>query len=293
MERIKVALEKAKSQQNQAVKADVDTRGDNPEQLLNDSKSASVSPAGSADASTNVTDLENLNYDQTRVIKLDPKLLEQNRIFAQNKNQIETTSIDLLRTQVLQKMTENGWKTLAITSPTPEVGKTVVSINLAISIAQHTEKTAMLADFDLKKPRIAEYLGIKNTLDKSLTDVFEKRAYIQDVIINPDLTRLVVLPTAKKVENSSEILSSSFTKNLVSDIRDRYADRIAIFDLPPILNSDDAISVMPYIDCVILVVASGLTKKVEIESSLKFLQGTNLLGVVFNKSHEVNKTYYY
>ncbi len=293
MERIKVALEKARSQQSQAVKTGTgETLTEDSTQALQD-ETAVLPDKLPEHGDQQSTDLENLSYDQTRIIKLDPQVLEQNRIFAHNKNQLETTSIDLLRTQVLQKMNENGWKTLAITSPTPEVGKTVVSINLAISIAQHTEKTAMLADFDLKKPRLAEYLGIKNTLDKSLTDVFEKRANVQDVIINPDLTRLVVLPTAKRVENSSEILSSSFTKNLIGELRDRYPDRIALFDLPPILNSDDAISVMPYMDCVILVVASGLTKKTEIESSLKFLQGTNLLGVVFNKSHEVNKTYYY
>lgn len=56
-------------------------------------------------------ELEEINYKHTRVVKLQMEHLEKNRIVAFNKNNAMSMNIDLLRTQVLQKMKENGWRT--------------------------------------------------------------------------------------------------------------------------------------------------------------------------------------
>jgi hypothetical protein len=82
-------------------------------------------------------------------------------------------------------MEEHGWRTLAIVSPVPECGKTVVAINLAISIAHHTDKTAMLVDFDLRKPKIGEYLGLP--AGKSLNEVLEGDADVSEAFVNPGM----------------------------------------------------------------------------------------------------------
>ena len=87
------------------------------------------------------------DYVNTKVVPLRAEHLERHRIVAYNKNSNMNGPIDLLRTQVLRTMDENGWRTLAITSPTPEAGKTVLAINLAMSIAHHTTKTALLVDW--------------------------------------------------------------------------------------------------------------------------------------------------
>ena len=156
-------------------------------------------------------ELKSIVYSETSVVKLDAKHLEKNRIIAQNKHDPSSWIFDSLRTQVLQTMEENNWRTLAIISPTPAAGKTVVAINLAISIAQQPQKTAMLVDFDLRKPRVAQYLGLKQA--KSINELLSGAAQLSEVIVNPGIPRLTVIPTNAPVRQSSETLSSIVFNN--------------------------------------------------------------------------------
>lgn len=236
------------------------------------------------------TGLNALSYVQTKVVPLRPDHLERNRIVAYNKNSNVGGAFDLLRTQVLKIMEENGWRTLAITSPTPEAGKTVLAINLAMSIAHHTTKTALLVDFDLRRPKVGEYLGLP--MDKSLNELLADEAELQEVLVNPTLPRFVVLPTREPIPLSTEVLSSPAVSHLIADLRERYNSRIVIFDLPPLLSSDDVINVLPRFDCVLLVVANGLNSKKEVEESLHHLGTANLIGTVLNKAEPENRSYY-
>jgi len=278
MERIKQAIEKAKNQlssgSTQHVQPHLDSQG--------------IAAPRSTEAHD---ELEDISYKHTRVLKLQMEHLEKNRIVAFNKNDPKSMAFDLLRTHIVQKMAENGWRTLAITSPTPEAGKTVVAINLAMSIAQQTSKTALLVDFDLRRPKIGRYLGIP--VEKSLNDFLDGTAELQDVLVNPGMPRLVVLPTSNPVKKSSETLSSKKIADLIKDLRKRYQSRIVIFDLPPLLVTDDAIALLPQIDCVLMVVANGMSTKREIEDSLHLLSAANLIGTVLNKAEIDPMNYYY
>ncbi|MBH3410592.1 MULTISPECIES: CpsD/CapB family tyrosine-protein kinase [Pseudomonas] len=230
------------------------------------------------------------DYVQTKVVPLNADHLERNRIVSFNKNSNMSGAIDLLRTQVLQAMEDNGWRTLAITSPTPEAGKTVLAVNLAMSIAHHTNKTALLVDFDLRRPRVGSSLGLP--MEKALNDVLDGKAWLEEALVNPTLPRFVVLPTREPVPMSTEVLSSPKVNTLIGELRDRYESRICIFDLPPLLSSDDAITVLPRFDCVLLVVANGMNSKKDIEDCLYHLASSNLVGAVLNKADEQPRTYY-
>lgn len=271
MEKIKQAIEKAKQNGHGVV------------------RHRKIQPAPAAYAQK--LEFDNVNYSNTRVVQLSPAHLERHRIVAFNKSDPLSVSFDLLRTQVLRKMDDNGWRTLAIVSPTPESGKTVVSINLAMAIAHHSNKTAMLVDFDLRRPKVGAYLGL--TREKSLNDVLCGDADVSDIMVNPGLPKLVVLPTSKPILKSAEILSSTKVENLIHELRDRYPERIVLFDLPPLLNADDAITVLPQIDCALMVVGNGMISKAELEESLRHLHATNLLGVVLNKAEAGPANYYY
>lgn len=261
MERIKQAIEKARRQRVAAgAQAPRGTR-------------ARVPPAGDAD-------LESVRYSRTRVARLDADHLERHRILAHDKAAPASRAFDLLRTHVLQKMEENGWRTLAITSPSAAAGKTMVAINLAMSIAHQTRKSAMLVDFDLRKPKLGAYLGLPQ--DISLNEVLDGSAALPDALVNPDLPRLVLLPTLQPVANPAETLASKKVAHLIGELRQRYDSRIVIFDLPPLLHTDDAIAVLPQMDCVLLVVGNALSSKAEIAESLRHLSSANLLGEVFN-----------
>jgi len=232
-----------------------------------------------------------ITYLNTPIIKLDNAHLEKNRIVSHTKSDVNSYSFDSLRTQILQKMEENNWRTIAVVSPTPQSGKTLVSINLAISIAHQPQKTVILVDFDLRRPKVATYLGIHT--EKSMNDYLQDKALLKDIMINPGIDRLVVVPTMKPVSKSAEILSSRKVTNLITELRDRYDSRIVIFDCPPVLNSDDAMVLLPQVDCILLVIANGMSTQSEIEETLHHLPKNNLLGVVLNKAEMESKAYYY
>lgn len=277
MERIKEALDKARKAQQLV---------DNPRQ-----GEAPILSRPNTDLRDEQQSLETLSYQHTRVVKLDQAHLERNRILAHNKNNVNSNTFDLLRTQVLNQMATNDWRTLAVVSPTPEAGKSVVAINLAISIAQHAEKSVLLVDFDLRRPSVAKYLGLD--LDLSLSDMLEDKCELGDILVSPGIPRFVLMAANRPLANSSEILASSRVQRLISEIRERYAERIVIFDLPPLLNADDAMAVLPQIDCALMVIANGMSSQREIEESLRHMPATNLLGTVINKVKSNMKPYAY
>ncbi len=76
------------------------------------------------------------------------------------------------------------------------------------------------------------------------------------------------------------------------DLRKERSGRVGIFDLPPLMVTDDALAVLPRVDCVMLVLGERVTKKADVNDALSLLGGTNLLGVVLNRSREKLKLYY-
>jgi protein-tyrosine kinase len=278
MEKIKDALAKAK-QENAHARPIVKTVAKTSEK-----SDASAFP----DTQNEFTEIE---YQNTQVVKLDSAHLEKNRVLSHLKKDIHSGVFDSLRTQVLQKMEDNNWRTIAIVSPTPESGKTLVSINLSISISNQPNRTAILVDFDLRRPKVATYLGIHT--EKSVTDYLTGEAQLHEVMFNPGIPGLVVMPTMRAISKSAEMLASKKVKGLIDDLRTRYESRIVIFDLPPILNTDDAMVILPHIDCVLLVVANGMSTQAEIEETLHHLPKEKLLGVVLNKAEVESKAYYY
>ncbi len=279
MEKIKDALEKAKGRAEQK-----------PQRTPSPAPVAGPTQENIQELA-NETNLNAINYTNTKMVELSAQHLEKNRIVAYNKSESATWIFDKLRTQVLQKMQENNWNTIAVLSPTPASGKSFVAINLAISIANQPQKTAMLVDFDLRKPRVAKYLGLD--CEKSLNDYLDGRAALQEALINPGLPHLVVLPTMRPVSHPAEVLSSARVNALMQEIASRYESRIIIYDLPPILNADDALIMLKKVDCALLVVGNGMVKETEIEEAMHHIPKDKLLGVVLNKAEVSVEDYYY
>lgn len=223
---------------------------------------------------------QKIAYTHTRVVELDPARLRRERIIAGDSDDKRAESYRQLRTQILRKFRENNWHTLAITSPNSQAGKTLTAINLAISLSLEVNQTVMLVDLDLRRSSISQKLGFE--VEYGLTDVIEGRADIGGALINPGFERLVILPN-RPAHYRSELLSSPQMGKILKDIIGRYESRLIIFDLPALLDDDDALVFAPYADATLLVVEDGVTKRSEIERSLQLLEGTRLIGTVLNK----------
>ena len=221
-------------------------------------------------------------YTHTRVVPLNHKHCENNRIIAGRLGDERVEVYRQLRTQVLQTFVQHNWSTLAITSPSKNAGKTLTSINLAISLAQEVDQTVLLVDLDLTQPSVHKMLGV--TCELGLADIIFGQANMQDVLFNPSIDRLTILPGRRLGGYSSELLTTLEMKNLFEDVAHRYESRIVIFDLPPVLRNDDALKFTPSADATLMVIEAGVNTQEEIDRSVHLLKSANLIGTILNKA---------
>ena len=223
---------------------------------------------------------------------LDAVHLESNRIISHDVMDQRSKSFDMLRTQVLQTMDTNSWQLLGVTSPTAGCGKSVIATNLALSIARQPEKSVLLVDMDLQQPQVANHLGLE--CDQGLISVLEGKSTLARGIVPARVgnSRFLVLPCERSVLNSSEWITSRAMGVLLNDIKRHFKAWTVILDLPPILVSDDVISVLPQIDCVLFVAAAGFSTAPQIKECNKHLESTPVVRVVLNKAADAAPGYY-
>jgi protein-tyrosine kinase len=227
-----------------------------------------------------------IEYTRTRTVKIAPDVLERHRVPAV-KNNAMADAFRLLRTQVLMQMRQNGWRTLAVTSPNKGAGKSTVSLNLAISFAMEVDATALLVDADLRDPDVRNLLELGQ--GPGIADYLLGKAVLGDLLIHPDIGNLVVLPGGEPVANTSELMRSPMMAGLVRELRERYPDRLVVFDVPPILSGADTLALSTYMDATILLVEEGKTTREDVERSLDLLRQSTVMGIVLNKSLELPK----
>jgi protein-tyrosine kinase len=229
---------------------------------------------------------------QFREVKLRGSHLEAARIVAYDPLHEHGRYFDMLRTQVLQAMDQNGWQMLAITSPTAGCGKSVTACNLAMSIARLPERSVLLVDMDLQKPKVAEYLGLD--FNGGLLSVLEGRATLLSRIVEVSIgnNRMLVLPAEVCKSGSAEWMASQTMTSLLQTLKREFRSHTIVLDMPPILVGDDVISVLPQIESALLVASVGATTLSDIKECNKHLQSTSIIRVIVNKVTERAEAYY-
>ncbi len=205
-------------------------------------------------------------------------------------------SYKTVRTAVMLSSSVKPPKNLLITSMGPDEGKTVTSVNLAITIAR-SGYSVLLIDSDLRKPRIHTIFGLNNLSGLS-TFLAGATPNIKTVFKTP-FTNLTVIPAGPVPPNPSELLGSNRMKEMIK-ILDQSFD-ILIFDSPPLLTVSDSLILSRLLDGTIIVIKAGKTTFDLVNKGLKMLKGrregdteTKVLGVVVN-SYDIKKgdTYYF
>jgi len=232
-----------------------------------------------------------MSYSTTRVEATPARELANNRVVAHMTGNPIANVFGVLRTQVVRKMRDHKLRTLAFIGPTAGVGKSTVAVNLAVSIARDANQTIVLVDFDLRRPSIAQYFGITPAF--GIGDYLRGDATLESVLVNPGLDRLVLLPGRDSYTDATEMLCTTRTRDLVEELRERYASRYVLFDLPPLLGTADALSFLPLFECALLIVEEGRTTRDEINECKRLLGDTPLVGAVVNKGAETTDHYFY
>jgi Mrp family chromosome partitioning ATPase len=90
------------------------------------------------------------------------------------------------------------------------------------------------------------------------------------------------------MEQTSEVLASPKMSGLAYELKNRYPDRLVIYDMPPVLATDDCLAFMPCVDAALFVVAEGETPRSDIERAMYLLREHPLVGTVLNKAAQPN-----
>ncbi len=227
----------------------------------------------------------------TRAVPVKPEVLKAHRVMAGLDGAATTDAFRMLRTQVMQRLSALNATTLAITSAGAGEGKTLLAANLAIMLSRFAHFRVLLVDLDLRRPALHATFGLPRT--KGVTDILLHDVPVAECLINPGIERLVLLPCGAGSARSSETLSSQRAAELAAELKNRYPDRIVIYDLPPLLLTDDVLVFLKHVETCLLVVEQGATHRDAVERCLELLRDFNLIGTVLNKVRSVRDGYGY
>ncbi|NVN91784.1 MAG: tyrosine-protein kinase family protein [Desulfuromonadales bacterium] len=184
---------------------------------------------------------------------------------------------------------------IMVTSSVSCEGKSLVALNLAVTLAQEYDHTVLLVDADLRKPSSHVYLGLKP--EKGLSDYLSGESSLSDILIKTGVGRLSLLPAGTPLRNPVELFSSQKMKEFISEIKNRYPDRFIIIDTPPVLPFAELRSLTALADGVLFVIREGAVTPENISEALHALDGSKLIGAVYNDASTVSQDkhshYYY
>jgi protein-tyrosine kinase len=169
---------------------------------------------------------------------------------------------------------------MMVTSSVSGEGKSITSLNLAITLSQELDHTVLLVDADLRRPSIQGYLGINP--NKGLGDYLMGNAHLADLLIKTGIGRLTLLPAGHPIKNPVELFSSQKTREFISEIKNRYPDRFIIIDTPPVLPFAESRELSKIVDGVVFVVREGQTTPDNISEAINSLDKSKIIGAVYN-----------
>lgn len=173
---------------------------------------------------------------------------------------------------------------IMITSAVPAEGKTHMATNLAISIAMELDHTVLLVDADVARPSIPSVLGIGRD-EKGLLDVLQDSDLdLSQVLLRTNIEKLSILPAGTQHPRATELLASDAMNTLLADMASRYADRIIIFDSPPLLLTTEARALATHMGQVVLVVKAESTTHAMVKSAVATLDACPVKMVVLNQA---------
>ncbi|WP_188790972.1 CpsD/CapB family tyrosine-protein kinase [Salipiger pallidus] len=229
------------------------------------------------------------NWDCLGRFSVDAGHLERNRIVTAGRDDPAHAAFDVLRTRLLQALSERGWKRVAVTSPSQGCGKTFTAANLAISLSRQQNCRTLLLDCDLRRPTLHKVIGVD--APGSMGDVLRGRTFPEQHLLRMGENSIHAGDSIAFGFNgvaepyASELLQSPEAAAALDRMEDMFKPDVVLFDLPPALYYDDVIAFKARFDGVLLVLGGGLSTPKEVrEVERRMGEDTPLLGTVLNKA---------
>lgn len=225
------------------------------------------------------------------ILTTDSDVLEENRVVGFGAfSPTALSAYRMIRTRVLQSLRANGWRSIAITSANMGEGKSLTSINLALSLSREGNQNVFLIDLDMRRPTLARYLGVYPA--RGVQDFFEGTVDASSIFFRIGPPGLALAAATESRDNSSELLSSDRLPQLIDYVFGVDPKAVLLLDMPPVLVADDALAVAPRVNAILLVASEGKTKRSDLAGAIELVQQYGLLGVVLNRSAESVAQYY-
>lgn len=218
--------------------------------------------------------------------------LYQNSIYdVFSENDELRDSARTLRTNIEFASVDKEIQCVAVTSAEMSVGKSMISISLAMSAAEEGKRT-LIIDNDFRNPQIAGRLKVRSRT--TIAELLSGRVLPEDACVPSAFENLYVLDLgSRRVSNPVEIMNSVKYRNLIGELRNMFD--FVVIDTPPIGMFIDAAVAAQSADGVVFVVNSGKTKALEVNEGLSQLEKANVkvLGAVLNNVIRSSSNYYY
>jgi protein-tyrosine kinase len=182
---------------------------------------------------------------------------------------------------------------IMVTSAVVGEGKTFTAVNLAMSLAAEVDHRVMLVDADVERPSVARVLGFGAApLEPGLLDVLDGQAEMSDVILRTNIDKLTLVPSGTHRKHATELLASDSMTRLLEQMASRYADRIIVFDSPPLLLTTEARVLATHMGQVVMVVHAGNTPQAKVEGALTMIESCPVRLLVLNHARNAENASY-
>lgn len=182
---------------------------------------------------------------------------------------------------------------IMITSSLAGEGKSFCSINLAMSIAMEMDHRVLLVDADVARPSIPKILDF-NPERKGLLDIIlDDQLDVSNVLIKTNIDKLTIISAGTRHPHATELLASQSMGAILTELAQRYRDRIVIFDSPPLLLASEARVLASQMGQIVLVVEAERTTHQTLKEALRQIESCDVVNLVYNKARAFPGAGYY
>jgi capsular exopolysaccharide synthesis family protein len=221
----------------------------------------------------------NGNYGTRVDFRMDPGV----RVWSHAIDHAVLEHYGLLRTQILQKHKDQPFKSLLITSPGPEQGKTVTVLNLALLFAKLPSFKVLVVEGDLRRGSLQRCLGLESA--PGLCNLLDGTAQLKDVILKSDATPVDFVLRGYSAMSPAELLHTPHLGAYMKTFTDHY-DMVFI-DSAPVNMVEDTQVLAAHADAILLVARPFLTSCKELAEASQSLMRHRIIGAVFNGASSV------
>lgn len=278
MEKLQAAIEKARAQRATMARQAGPAGPETAPAPAQDAPAAAPAEGNTVDAA----------WAALKEIKLAPHRLAKKRVMTLQGG-TGSAPFDLLRTRLLQQARQNGWRRIGLVSPHSGCGKSTTVANLAFSLARQSDTRTIAFDFDLRRHGLTNLL--EQRTDTSLLHMLEGRLDFAEHGLRHGANVAFAL-NRNTTPHASEVLMASKTHEVLARIEETYAPDLMLFDLPPLMASDDNFGFLNKLDAALILTVAEKTTLSQIDvAERQVAELTNVMGIVLNQCRYMDGAY--